>query len=495
MTVRYAGGPGGVKPGLQLLVKRVSAVEGTFVHQTPASGISRRAAIGSATALVLGAAAGQTRPALAQDATPQASPVADPVAASVPHVFEHADMQFQFLIALGGVFERAADVGELFAIAAQIPDGDYDAWFAAFMAAGDRLLGIGESSEAAGDLVSAQEAYLRASTYYGQAYFFTYGTTEPDRIADVWEQSRAAFDRFAALLQPAAEPVLIPYEDTTLPGYALLVDDSGAPRPWLVMNNGSDGTMGDMWVQGAAAGLRRGYNVLLFDGPGQGAALWRQQLYFRPDWEAVLTPVVDFLLARPDVDPDQIVLMGVSQAGFWVPRTLAYEHRFAAAVANPGVVNVGASWATRMPPGMMEGLLSAPEDERTQIAAEINQGMDEAMEQSVDFRFTIKMRMAPYGIDNFADLLMKIVDYQLTDAEMQQITTPLLIADPEGEQFWPGQSQELYDGVTGPKELIAFTAAEGADLHCQPKANGLASQRFFDGFARYLADDAGTPAP
>jgi dienelactone hydrolase len=383
----------------------------------------------------------------------------------------------------------------MFAIAAQITDGDYDSWFSAFMATGNRLLGIAESSEAAGDPVSAREAYLRASTYYGQAYFFTYGTNEPDRIGEVWEQSRTAFDRFAALLQPAAEPVTIPYEETTLPGYILLVDDSGEPRPWLVMNNGSDGTMGDMWVQGAAAGLRRGYNVLLFDGPGQGAALWRQNLYFRPDWEAVLAPVVDFLVARPDVDPERIVLIGVSQGGFWVPRALAYEHRFAAAVANPGVVDVGASWAARMPPGTIEGLLNAPEDQREQIAAEINQGVAEGMEQSVDFRFTVKMRMAPYGIDNFAELLVKIADYQLTGAEMQQITTPLLIADPEGEQFWPGQSQQLYDGIPGPKELITFTAAEGADLHCQPKANGLASQRFFDGFARYLEPAVGTPEP
>ncbi|MDQ2653017.1 MAG: prolyl oligopeptidase family serine peptidase, partial [Chloroflexota bacterium] len=418
-----------------------------------------------------------------------------PAVASVPHVFQHADMQFQFLIALGGVYERAADVGEMFAIAAQITDGDYDSWFAAFMAAGDRLLGIAEASEAAGDLVSAREAYLRASTYYGEAYFFTYGTKQPDRIVEVWEHSRSAFDRFAALLLPAAEPVTISYEDTTLPGYVLLVDDSGEPRPWLVMNNGSDGTMGDMWVQGAAAGLRRGYNVLLFDGPGQGAALWRQNLHFRPDWEAVLTPVVDFLVARPDVDPEQIVVIGVSQGGFWVPRALAYEHRFAAAVANPGVVDVGASWAARMPPGTIEGLLDAPEEERSQIAAGINQGVAEAMEQNVDFRFTIKMRMAPYGIDNFADLLVQIADYRLTDAEMQQIATPLLIADPEGEQFWPGQSQQLYDGVTRPKELIAFTAAEGADLHCQPKASGLASQRFFDGFARYVATSSATPPP
>jgi hypothetical protein len=56
----------------------------------------------------------------------------------------------------------------------------------------------------------------------------------------------------------------------------------------------------------------------------------------------------------------------------------------------------------------------------------------------------------------------------------------MLIADPEGEQFWPGQSQELYDLLPGPKTLVRFTAAEGADLHCEPKALGLRAERFFN---------------
>ena len=50
----------------------------------------------------------------------------------------------------------------------------------------------------------------------------------------------------------------------------------------------------------------------------------------------MVTPVVDWLLARPDVDPDRIALAGVSQAGYWVPRAVAFEQRIAAAVADPG---------------------------------------------------------------------------------------------------------------------------------------------------------------
>ena len=56
----------------------------------------------------------------------------------------------------------------------------------------------------------------------------------------------------------------------------------------------------------------------------------------------------------------------------------------------------------------------------------------------------------------------------------------MFVADPEGEHFWPGQSQQLYDALRSPKVLVPFTAAEGADLHCEPKNPGLRAQRMFD---------------
>jgi hypothetical protein len=90
-------------------------------------------------------------------------------------------------------------------------------------------------------------------------------------------------------------------------------------------------------------------DALTFDGPGQNAALHGQKLYFRPDWEAVITPVVDWLTARTDVDADAIVLHGVSQAGYWVPGAVAFEKRIAAAVADPGVVRVADSWEAHLP--------------------------------------------------------------------------------------------------------------------------------------------------
>ena len=46
------------------------------------------------------------------------------------------------------------------------------------------------------------------------------------------------------------------------------------------------------------AALARGYNCLIFEGPGQGELIREQRIPFRPDWEKVVTPVVDFALTR-----------------------------------------------------------------------------------------------------------------------------------------------------------------------------------------------------
>jgi hypothetical protein len=100
-------------------------------------------------------------------------------------------------------------------------------------------------------------------------------------------------------------------------GYFFRSGPAGEPRRTLIFNNGSDGSVVGAWTDGIACALARGWNAMTFDGPGQNAALVRQGLAFRPDWEKVITPVVDFLCARPDTDGGKLTLLGVSQAGYW----------------------------------------------------------------------------------------------------------------------------------------------------------------------------------
>ena len=59
-------------------------------------------------------------------------------------------------------------------------------------------------------------------------------------------------------------------------------------------------------------------------------------MYFRPDWEKVITPVVDYALSRPEVDPKRIAIQGISQGGYWVPRAVAFEKESPRRSADPG---------------------------------------------------------------------------------------------------------------------------------------------------------------
>ena len=233
------------------------------------------------------------------------------------------------------------------------------------------------------------------------------------------------------------------------------------------------------WSMGIAPALERGYDCLAFYGPGQGTVLLEQRRYFRPDWEAVITPVVDFALARPDVDPQRVALMGVSQGGYWVPRAAAFESRLAAAIADPGVFDVSTSWLGKLPLPVKELLAGGDRDAFDGYMAE---GLRAAPQVAAGLAF----RMRPYGMASYFDVFTAVQRYTLAGV-VDRIRVPLLVADPEGEQFWPGQPQQLYAALPGEKVLVPFTAAEGADLHCEPKAPRLRAERIFDWLDGVLA--------
>jgi hypothetical protein len=266
-----------------------------------------------------------------------------------------------------------------------------------------------------------------------------------------------------------------PYEGTQLHGFYLRSPNStksaaNKKRPLLISVNGSDGSLLDMWLWGGAGALARGYDFLTFDGPGQGYALWKQNLHFRPDWEKVITPVVDFALTRPEVDPTRIAIQGISQGGYWVPRALAFEKRIAAGIADPGVVDVSTSWAAALPKPMLD-LLKA--DRKTEFDAFMTKTMTPASKSLLNFR------MRPYGFTSYYDTFKATLDYNLT-AVAPKITCPMLITEPVNESYWPGQSKQLYDLLTCPKQLVPFSEADGADLHCEPQSTGIRDLRIFN---------------
>jgi hypothetical protein len=147
--------------------------------------------------------------------------------------------------------------------------------------------------------------------------------------------------------------IAVPYEGTSSPGFLFRPDASDAKRPTLVMTNGSEGSKSGLWAWGASSTLARGWNAFIYDGPGHQNMLFDEGYPFRHDWEAVISPVVNSFLERGDVDGSALFAYGCSQAGYWLTRALAFEHRFVAAVVDPGIMDVSAAWFANLPPNLV----------------------------------------------------------------------------------------------------------------------------------------------
>jgi hypothetical protein len=389
--------------------------------------------------------------------------------------FAEPAFEFETRNVLGNVHYGCGDVGEVLATVAAITDGDDSSWVAHWQELARRIEDIAAAAHARGHRISARNAYLRAAAYYAATLSAIDGIEGGEKLlGPLFAAHRRCFDAHVDLLDPAAERVAIPYEGDTLPGYLFVPADDGKARPTLILNNGSDGPVTGLWPGLGAPALARGYNALVFDGPGQQSMLFDRQVPFRPDWEHVITPVVDFLVERPEVDAGRLALYGISQAGYWVPRALAFEHRIAAAVADPGVDDVAASWRANLPPEAL-ALLDAGDQEN--FNAYMTVGLQSATPRE---RQVMGWRAKPYGRQDSAYALFKTVEqYRLGDL-VKRIRTPVMVTDPEGEQFWPGQSQRLCAALPAAKVLVPFTKAEGADMHCEPMARSLLEQRMFD---------------
>src|SRR5262249_37077747 len=180
--------------------------------------------------------------------------------------------------------------------------------------------------------------------------------------------SYAAYDRYLALSGYPGEYLEIPYEDSFLPAYLYRSPSAPPNAPLLILGQGRDAWPEDSrWVYDGA--MRRGMHCLSLHGPGQGLALRLNGLPFRPDWENVIRPVVDVVVALDGVDPDRVGLMGLSFGGYLAPRAAAFEHRLKVCIADPGVLDWGTAVKAHFPPALLAAFDAGPDAFDAAVAA------------------------------------------------------------------------------------------------------------------------------
>jgi pimeloyl-ACP methyl ester carboxylesterase len=385
---------------------------------------------------------------------------------------------FEISRVFGNAEYGVALFGEVLATATNITEGDFEGWYQAFNTTADRIAAQAETQSARGHRVSARDSYLRASSYYFTSEFFLHGNPRDPRVARAYRLCTDNYRRAGSLFEVPIIPVNIPYEGTHLPGYFHGQDQSGKPRRTLILHTGFDGSAEEMHVMGARAAVERGYNVLAFDGPGQYGALHSEGLVFRPDWEKVIAPVVDFLLQRSDVNPKQIVLMGISMGGLLAPRAAAFETRLAAMVANDGIYDFGTSLLGALAPERREAFVT---ELKAQQAPQLDQLFAAQLNGTKSDRWILQHGMWATGSSTPREFMRKMLGYNLRDGIAERIACPTLVCSAEGDALLKGQPEALFSHLTcTKKQLIQFTVSEGAGEHCQIGASRLAFARIFD---------------
>ncbi|OEO26046.1 hydrolase [Pseudomonas sp. J237] len=253
-------------------------------------------------------------------------------------MFRYFPTNYVWDLSVNLAIEMGARIGEIeemckpLAEAAKQPDAAGTAAFrATWSKMADKLCSLAEEDEAAGRLLSAGEKYNRASTYYLTGERLQAHGSEGR--AELYQRVLKTFARGIELSKENCERVEIPYEGAHISGLLVRAEGVEGPAPLLVQVNGLDSTKEMKYRVGLPAWLaKRGVSSLIIDQPGTGEALRLHNLTARYDTEHWASRVVDWLETRPDVDAKRIGMEGVSLGGYYCPRAVAFEPRFACGV-------------------------------------------------------------------------------------------------------------------------------------------------------------------
>ena len=203
----------------------------------------------------------------------------------------------------------------------------WDDWYPYWAGRGDAYERLARDALALGRKQSAGELFWHACLSYHYAQFLWFHDSK----------NRAAGQRHKVELYREAAPLFVspamrfdlPFEGFTIPGYLRVPPGLAGPAPVAVILGGLESTKEESYRFENLC-LARGLATCTFDGPGQGEMYFQARM--RPDFHRFASAVLDWLVTRPEVDPERIGVIGRSLGGFYAVHWAAHEPRLAACV-------------------------------------------------------------------------------------------------------------------------------------------------------------------
>ena len=330
---------------------------------------------------------------------------------------------------------------------------------------------------------SKQGRVLRAGFYWRSADFFMQAA-DPDR--------KRAREEFLAAVRSVyglwkGERHAVPYADGPITGYlpAYRFKPPGA-KCTIVFFGGFDSYIEELTP--AFIHLRdAGYDVIAFDGPGQGGALNEAALPMTADWHKPVSAVLDHF------EVEGVALVGLSLGGCLALRAAALEPRATRVVAydvltNLLDVNLRQTGTARR--ALLKVLLTL------KAAGAVDWMIEQVARKSPVVRWGIEQGMRVTGTRSAFEFLQMTERIQTNDVSALISQDVLLLAGSEDHYVPIAQWYDQIRMLGNARSITArlFTRSECAQNHCQVGNYGLALRTIVSWLDGMLLGDA-RPTP
>jgi pimeloyl-ACP methyl ester carboxylesterase len=324
------------------------------------------------------------------------------------------------------------------------------------------LTSLAERSERAGRTFTAAY-YLRAASFF-------LGIRDPEYV-----DLRNRFLRIVRAHHGLSERdvIAVPYEGKTLPAYRLFASPSASRT--LLIHGGFDSFI-EEWLPMLAYIRDAGYDVVAFDGPGQGGALVDSGIPMTHRWERPVGAVLDyFALAKVD-------LIGFSLGGCLAIRAAAFEPRIASVVAYDALTEYSDVVLRDLSPAarsLVRVLLAFRAD------GMLDRIIRRRMQHSMVAGWGIPYGMSVFGVATPSEFLRGSVAYTTRDVS-ERVEQDVLVMAGSADHYVPRlQFEEQTNLLRNARSVTArlFTTSESAQNHCQIGNIGLAVDVILDWLA------------
>ncbi|MDI9819374.1 MULTISPECIES: S9 family peptidase [unclassified Legionella] len=385
--------------------------------------------------------------------------------------FSDPEMEFQLLRQLGSTAYGGASVGECFAMADEIQEGEPETWVKAFAKWGNNQQQEAIARAAKNHALSAYEQFLKASNSFRAAEYYSPWQKEGHRKLGLL--SRACFQQAMAFSKHYFESFTFNLDGEIIPAYLICPYKERTPKKTIIIVSGFDGTMEEEYCMRGIAGLERGYNVILMAGPGQmDTARLNDGSCFKPDYEKPLALVIDQLAHRQEIDHNKLALCGISFGGYFATRAACFEPRVKALIANSPIVDLYAYMSAF---SGIDPLKDIPDTDDFSIE---DLAYIPEQEMSKQLKAQTESLISRFGQKTFKATFRYLQEFKVEEM-LDRIKCPTLALIGEAEGREPERQSRQFVKKTNAAEY-KFNDTTGASTHCQVGNPVLANAIMYD---------------